>query len=121
MTDANVTYHLVAAPYWQNCHPEQPYVPEAFADDCFIHCTNGSDELIAVANRYYAGDTRPFLALMIDKARLTSPWRYDDEARVYPHVYGPLNREAIAGVREVERLPDGRFTGLSTMLHAGRG
>jgi uncharacterized protein (DUF952 family) len=115
------TYHLVAAPSWQACDPREAYLPEAFADEGFIHCTDGEAEMMAVANRYYAGDSRRFLVLLIRKARLRSPWRYDDAGRLYPHVYGPLNRDAIAGVYEVQRAEDGRFTGLGSALHTERG
>ena len=33
------------------------------------------------------------------------------EARVYPHIYGPLNTDAVIGTLSVERDAEGRFTG----------
>jgi hypothetical protein len=42
-------------------------------------------------------------------ARVGVPWRYDDAARVYPHIYGPIPLHAIVSVRPMPRAVDGRF------------
>ena len=109
MNDADITYHLVARAYWDAQLADQPYVPEAFAADGFIHCTDGIERVIEVANRYYRDDAREFVVLVIEKSRIASEWRYDDEERIYPHVYGALNREAIVDVLDVERAAEGAF------------
>ena len=57
----------------------------------------------------YRADSRPFLVLVIDLARVRAPVRYEDPRRVYPHIYGPLNRDAIITVLDVPRAPDGTF------------
>ena len=54
-----------------------------------------------------------FLALTVDLDALTSPWRYDDPGKPYPHIYGPIDRAAIVGVTPVSRAADGRFLGLA--------
>jgi uncharacterized protein (DUF952 family) len=46
------------------------------------------------------------LTIVLD--RLSSPWRYDGDER-YPHVYGPLDRDAITEVRPIPRAADGTF------------
>ena len=51
------------------------YTPERFAEEGFIHCTNGDERLIEVGNRYYTGDARPFLALLVDLGAAGSPAR----------------------------------------------
>ena len=107
-----VTYHLVAEPYYQGCDPDQPYTPEAFAADGFIHCTNGVENLIATANRYYKDDERSFVALVINVDKVTAPVKYADPERVYPHIHGSLNREAIASALPVKRDADGTFLAL---------
>ncbi len=78
-----------------------------------MHCTDGDDNLIAVGNRYYASDPRPFLALTISIDRLTSPVRYDDENRIFPHIYGPVNREAVVARRSVTRSANGSFIAIA--------
>jgi glutathione S-transferase len=47
--------------------------------------------------------------LYIDQDRVTPPIRYDDPAEVFPHIYGPLNRDAIVAVKAIGRAPDGTF------------
>ncbi len=71
---------------------------------------------MATADRYYRDDPRPYVAITIDLERAGSPWRIEDPAGIYPHVYGPIEREAIVAVQHVRRAPDGRFTGLGGSL-----
>jgi uncharacterized protein (DUF952 family) len=106
---AATTYHLVAAEYYRDCDSTAPYTPEPFADEGFIHCTDGAQNLADVANRYYKDDRRMYIALVIDTSRVTSEIRYEDEARIYPHIYGPLNRDAIVTILPMLREADGTF------------
>jgi uncharacterized protein (DUF952 family) len=109
--EASVAYHLVPAPVWEERGGAATYLPEAWEQDGFIHTTNGLDPLLEVANMFYTGDARPYMVLVLDTTRLTSELRYDDEARVYPHIYGPLNTDAVIGTLSVDRDAEGRFTG----------
>jgi uncharacterized protein (DUF952 family) len=52
-----------------------------------------------------------FVVLDVDLALVGAPWRYDDPGRIYPHVYGPLRRDAVRAVRPVLRDAVGRFVG----------
>jgi uncharacterized protein (DUF952 family) len=104
-----LTLHLVPLEYWRACDASQPYVPETFGADGFIHCTDDAKELMAVGNRYYVADRRVYIALVIDKARVKAEVRYDDPECAYPHIYGPLNRDAIVRVVPAPRDTDGRF------------
>jgi uncharacterized protein (DUF952 family) len=104
-----LTYHLVAAKYYRDSDAAGPYVPESFDADGFIHCTDGAEHLAEVANRYYAEDLRMYIALVIDKARVQPEIRYEDPEAVYPHIYGPLNRDAIIRVVPMLRSAGGAF------------
>jgi uncharacterized protein (DUF952 family) len=103
------SYHLVPREEYERTDSSTDYLPSAFAADGFIHLTDGADELATTGNRYYRADPRAFLALAIDLARVTAPVRYEDPRRIYPHIYGPLNRDAIVAVVDVPRAPDGTF------------
>lgn len=107
------TLHLAPEDVWTRAAGAESYVPDAFAADGFVHCTNGDENLIAVGNRYYTADPRPFLALTITIDRLTAPIRYDDPARTFPHIYGPVNRAAIVAMRTVIRDGDGEFIAIA--------
>jgi uncharacterized protein (DUF952 family) len=103
------SYHLIPREAYERADPAADYLPSAFPADGFIHLTDGADELAVTGNRYYRADPRPFVVLVIDLARVRAPVRYEDPRRVYPHIYGPLNRDAIVAVRDVPRAPDGTF------------
>ena len=107
------TLHLVPEATWEAHDPATPYLPAAYPEDGFVHCTDGDDEMVVVANRFYRGDPRPFLLLTIDLERTGSPWRFDDPGQVYPHVYGPIDPACVLEVRRFTRDADGTFTGIA--------
>lgn len=102
----NIIYHLVLADYWHNQDPTGPYLPSDFESDGFIHCTRGSDLLIQVANTYYQDVPGEFLLLVIDEEQVAPEIKYENG---FPHIYGPLNRDAIVGIHTMVRHDDGRF------------
>ena len=55
------TYHLVPAVDWAAAATADRYIAASLADEGFIHCTDGVDELVHTANRYYRADPRPFV------------------------------------------------------------
>ena len=65
--------------------------------------------MVAVANRFYRDDPRPFLLLTLDLERTGSPWRFDDPDRRYPHVYGPIDPASVTEVRRMARDEAGTF------------
>lgn len=109
---APTTFHLTPEEVWNAQHAVAAYLPEAYPRDGFIHCTDGEANVLAVGNAFYRDDARPYVALVLDQNRLSVPVRYEDDARIYPHIYGPLNREAVVAVRRVVRAPDGTFVGI---------
>jgi uncharacterized protein (DUF952 family) len=106
------TYHLSPEPIWEQQQAQLLYTPEQYETDGFIHCTDGDVNLLAVANQFYRADHRPYVAVEIDLDHVTAPVRYEDEHRIYPHIHGPLNREAVIRVRPVVRGADGSFVEL---------
>ena len=108
----SITYHLVAESYYESTNASEDYTPEAFASDGFIHCTDGVENVIATANRYCKDDVRSFLMLVIDKEKVSAEIKYEEPERVYPHIYGPLNSDAIASTLLVKRAADGTFLAL---------
>jgi uncharacterized protein (DUF952 family) len=104
-----ITFHLVPRAEWDASDTELPYTPTDFEREGFVHCTDGEDEVAATANRYFRDLSDELLVLTIDRSRLSAPVRYDDPGSVYPHVYGPIDREAILQVRSMRRRDDGHF------------
>jgi uncharacterized protein (DUF952 family) len=110
---AGVTYHLIPDEVWSRHRDSVEYLPEAFDQDGFIHCTNGLQELVAVGNRYYTADPRPYRALVLKVGKISSPVRYDDPEEKFPHIYGPLNTNAVVGILNAKRDESGSFLSFS--------
>lgn len=103
-----IAYHLVPAAAWEAAAPDGSFSAASLADEGFVHLTHSPDDLVEVANAFYRTDPGPHLVLTVELDRLSAPWRYDGDRR-YPHVYGPLDRDAIVDVRPIRRAPDGTF------------
>lgn len=103
------TLHLVPEAVWVAHDPSLPYAPAAYADEGFVHCTDGDEEMLKTANRFYRADPQPFLVLTVDLERTGSPWRIDDPGTPYPHIYGTIDPAAVLAVRRFRRDPDGTF------------
>lgn len=101
-------YHLVLRRTWDE-NAEQPYTPASLADEGFIHCSF-AHQVAGSANRFYASAT-DLLLLHIDAERLTSPLREEASGigEIFPHIYGPLNREAVVTVETLQRGMDGSW------------
>lgn len=108
-----MAYHLVPEDWYRAQPDDAAYLPEAFGQDGFVHLTHGVADVMQAGNRYYRADVRPYLLLTVDLNLITSEVRYDDAARQFPHIYGPLDRAAIVAVREVERAEDGTFLAIA--------
>lgn len=112
---AGITYHLCPAEIWRSRKNAAYYTPDAYAEDGYIHCTDGLDVLIHVGNMFYTGDPREYLALALRVSDIEPEIRYDDPDHTFPHLYGPLNVTAVAGELPVHRGNDGRFIGVGSV------
>jgi len=112
-------YHLVPEDWYRGQPEDRGYLPEPFEADGFVHLTHGLDDVLIVGNMFYRGDDRPYLLLTIDLDQITAEVRYDDNSGRFPHVYGPLDREAIVEVQRVKRDSGGSFTGVVPLNPSG--
>jgi uncharacterized protein (DUF952 family) len=103
------TYHLTPRDWWAAADPAAPLGAPSLASEGFIHCTTGAAAMVATANRHYAADPRAFVILSIDLERVSIPLRFADAGRIYPHVFGPIDRAAILGAAPAPRDADGTF------------
>jgi uncharacterized protein (DUF952 family) len=75
------------------------------AQEGFVH-TSTATQLPDVAQRFYADDPEPLLLLVIDIATAEaagSPVRWDPvQGQLFPHVYGPIPRDAVVAAIPVE-------------------
>src|SRR5262245_16204497 len=108
-------YHLAPAARWETWPAGQAYLPAEYEQDGFVHCTAGDALMLRVANAFYRNAPGGFVLLVIDPERLTSELRWEEStdalAQPFPHIYGPIDREAIVEVRAVRRSVEGEFLG----------
>jgi uncharacterized protein (DUF952 family) len=101
-------YHLVPAQVWKEC-TGPTYSATSLATEGFIHCSNAG-QVAGAANRFYA-EEQDMLVLHIDPSRLNSPLREEPSGtgELFPHIYGPINRDAVVAVQVLQRGADGRW------------
>ncbi|PJF48892.1 MAG: DUF952 domain-containing protein [Chloroflexi bacterium] len=125
--------HLAPRADWEATPPEQPYRAASLATEGFIHATQGDALLLRVANTLYKNRPGEFVVLAVDESKLTSEVRWEaptgdvippeatvsdtapDDALRFPHIYGPINRDAIVAVRLATRDADGAFVGFDPL------
>lgn len=93
-------YHIVLPDIWA-AFVTGIYRHASLADEGFIHCSFAG-QLDGVIARYYSGEER-VIVLEIESDRLMSRMIKEPStnSEIYPHIYGPINRDAI--VRTFEK------------------
>jgi uncharacterized protein (DUF952 family)/uncharacterized protein YciI len=113
------TYHLVPADTWAARDPSSAYAAPSLAAEGFIHCTDGAAAMVDTANRHYREDPRAFLVLTVDLDATGSPWQFDDQAGLYPHIYGMIAPAAVIRTQPIPRADDGTFAAFGGDVPAG--
>ncbi|WP_371615183.1 DUF952 domain-containing protein [Streptomyces sp. NBC_00454] len=98
-------FHLVPLADW-TAEPALPYAPASLGSEGFVHCSADPQTALAIASSHYADVPGTLLALELDELALAAEVRREGESGArYPHVHGPLNRDAVIHVWEVVRTP----------------
>lgn len=100
--------HIALRSLWEQEKDAEGYLADTLDSEGFIHCSK-ANQVVAVANTLFLG-RKDLVLLLIDTSSVVSPILYEGVAsEVYPHIYGPLNREAVIAVYDF--LPDeqGKF------------
>ena len=114
--DAHPIYHMVSRSVWETQPPDRPYRGDTLDSEGFIHCTGDPELLVKVANNFYRGEADDFVVLHVDPKRVTAEirWEAADDA-VFPHIYGPLNLDAVTAATPFPRNDQGEFQAWETM------
>ena len=104
-------YHLAKRSEWEEAGSDGPYSAGSLAEEGFIHCSRDEEQMLAVANRLFAG-MEDVLVLDVDTDRLTAPLKHEPSrsGEIYPHIYGPINVDAVLGVRPLIADAEGKFS-----------
>lgn len=102
-------FHLVQRDDWEGARRQTHYRPPSLEREGFIHL---STELQwrATARRFFLGQD-DLLLLTLDEDRLEGEVRYElADGDRFPHLYGPLNVDAVASVGPVAVGDDGTIS-----------
>ncbi|MDX2563667.1 DUF952 domain-containing protein [Streptomyces sp. NPDC087219] len=100
--------HVVPLADW-SAAPDAPYAPASLAAEGFVHCSPDEAAALVIADARYRDVPGPLLVLVIDEERLAGEVRWEGSGgTLFPHVYGPVERDAVTSVLEVRRDADGR-------------
>ena len=103
-------YHICAKSRWEDGKANGAYEADTLESEGFMHAST-VNQVVNVANAVFTGQT-DLVFLVIDLSKLNGDLKYEtaSNGEDYPHLYGPLNPDAV--VREIDYEPgsDGVFT-----------
>lgn len=108
-------YHIATRSDWARAQRDGAYatstIGRSLADEGFIHASQAT-QVADVANSFYRGLPDELVLLVIDPDRVRAPIRYEHVPGAedpFPHIYGPLNPDAVLVARSFSPSPDGSF------------
>ena len=101
--------HICPSAAWHDVTDGQ-YRCRSLETEGFIHCST-PEQVIEVANYLFRGQ-RGLVLLVIDSERVRARILDEDagNGKLYPHIYGPLNIDAVVRTAPFEPRQDGTFT-----------
>lgn len=112
-------YHITSRAAWKAAQAAGEYRTPSLESDGFIHfCRRG--QVQGVADSFYLGE-EGLVLLEVETARLRADLRLELPAGLpppegsppgerFPHLYGPLNLEAVVALHDFPPGPDGSFS-----------
>jgi uncharacterized protein (DUF952 family) len=110
--------HLTSNDAWLAAVKKGAYYADSLSTQGFIHCSKLS-QIVGVANSFYRGQ-QGLVLLVVDPSKLNVELKWEppaepepDHARagdLFPHVYGPLNLDAVVNVLPFEPGVDDSFS-----------
>lgn len=97
-----VIYHVTTAGEWEAAKQKGFYDHPSLSAEGFIHCSQ-ENQVAGVLERYFAGQSN-LVKLVIDTDLLTARFVFDwspSTQDTFPHIYGPINLEAVTGVLSI--------------------
>jgi uncharacterized protein (DUF952 family) len=98
----DIIYHITTSAEWQAAQEKGQYESASLKEEGFIHSSQ-EGQLAGVLIRYFAGKTG-LVKLSIDPKKLKSRLIYEwspSLADTFPHIYGPINTDAVVKAEEV--------------------
>ena len=106
MRDAFI-YHIASIVDWQKAIEQGAYAADLLEKEGFIHAST-REQIPGTAKIYFAGRA-DLVVLEIESAKLVSEIKYEKAPNGldFPHIYGPINLEAVSGTQSLSVLDSG--------------
>ena len=107
-------YHMLPAQRWAVQPQDAEYRTDSLAEEGFIHCTGEATLVHEVANRFYRDVLDNLVVLVIDEQAVVARVKWEPaDGHLFPHIYGPLNLDAVRAVHQLARDAGGAFLPLT--------
>jgi uncharacterized protein (DUF952 family) len=106
--DGGVIFHITTRAAWETALAEGSYRADTLASEGFIHAST-REQVLGVADARFRG-VASLVLLVIDPALVGPEIRWEESEPSlppFPHVYGPLNVDAVVNVVSVPEGADG--------------
>ena len=111
-------FHITLLTAWEEAQKRGDYRAESLETEEFIHCSTIS-QVLPVAESFYKGQSGLIL-LGIEPTLLSSTLKWEPpsggspppgvpEGDSFPHIYGPINLDAVVKVFNLERNTNNKF------------
>lgn len=108
----SIIFHMAKQKAWEEAQRGGSYDHPSLDSEGFIHLST-KEQLIPIANSFYRG-TKDFVLLVIESSRLKSELIYEKAEgqgdQLFPHLYGPLNVDAVVKALAFRPDSDGFFS-----------
>lgn len=107
-------YHIVEKDYFHQQEKEAEYRAPSLETEGFIHFSK-TDQLLQVANSFYKGKDHLYVlkvdeTLLKAELKIEPPLEAPHSGILFPHLYGPLNWDAIVKKIDWSANDDGSFS-----------
>ncbi len=113
--------HITTQRQWAAAQQQGIYRGDTLESEGFIHCSL-LGQVTRTASRYFTGQ-EGLLLLCIDEARVRAEIRHEDlyqAGETFPHIYGPLNLDAVTESLDFPPNADGTFTLPTSLQERGK-
>jgi uncharacterized protein (DUF952 family) len=111
-------FHITSRVAWAEAQKRGEYRAQSLTTEGFIHCSTLA-QVLPVANNFYKGQSGLIL-LEIEPTLLAAKLKWEAPAGglppvgvpagdQFPHIYGPINLDAVIKIVDLASKPDGSF------------